>query len=342
MEQAKDSQKSDKEIPKSKSNIMREIKIERVVLNCGALADKLEKSKKLLGLITGKKVKEVASTKRIPAFGIRPGLPTGCIVTLRGKEKGELLKRLFEAVENKIKKKQIKENHFSFGIKEYLEIPGMEYNRDIGILGLDEMCCGETSRRLGHEYLFQMMVEQNLELFASIKFERIVTACPHCFNTLKNEYPQFGGQYKVQHLTEFLAEKSIHEYAISPNGNGLEGRLTFHDSCYLGRYNQILDEPRQLLENANVDHLEMSKKGYKSFCCGGGGGQMWMETDPNTRINHRRLNDALEIGAEIVTTACPYCLLMFDDAIRSKGLGDQIRVMDVAEVLVNKLGVDQE
>jgi Fe-S oxidoreductase len=118
--------------------------------------------------------------------------------------------------------------------------------------------------------------------------------------------------------------------------------LTFHDSCYLGRYNQVLNEPRQLLENAKVDQVEMSKKGTDSFCCGGGGGQMWMETDPNTRINHRRLNDALEIGAEIVTTACPYCLLMFDDAIRSKGLGDQIQVMDVAEVLVNKLSLDQE
>jgi Fe-S oxidoreductase len=217
-----------------------------------------------------------------------------------------------------------------------------EIQVEFGILGLDEMCCGETSRRLGHEYLFQMMVEQNLELFASIKFNRIVTACPHCFNTLKNEYPQFGGQYKVQHLTEFLVEKNVHDYAISSNGNGLEGRLTFHDSCYLGRYNQVLNEPRQLLENAKVDQVEMSKKGTDSFCCGGGGGQMWMETDPNTRINHRRLNDALEIGAEIVTTACPYCLLMFDDAIRSKGLGDQIQVMDVAEVLVNKLSLDQE
>ncbi len=216
-----------------------------------------------------------------------------------------------------------------------------EANVEFGFLGLDEMCCGETSRRLGHEYLFQMMVEQNLELFASLKFNRIVTACPHCFNTLKNEYPQFGGNYQVQHLTEFLVGKPIPESAFSPDGNGLDGRLTFHDSCYLGRYNQIIDEPRQLLENAKVNQVEMIKKGENSFCCGGGGGQMWMETDPNTRINHRRLNDALATGAEIVATACPYCLLMFDDAIRSKGLGDQIQVMDVAEVLVNQLGGDR-
>ena len=213
---------------------------------------------------------------------------------------------------------------------------------EFGVLGLDEMCCGETSRRLGHEYLFQMMVEQNLELFASLKFNRIVTACPHCFNTLKNEYPQFGSHYKVQHLTEFLAESPIQDSAFSPNGNDLNGRLTFHDSCYLGRYNQVYKEPRQLLNNAKVEPVEMSKKGENSFCCGGGGGQMWMETDPNTRINHRRLNDAIETGADVVATACPYCLSMFDDAIRSKGLGDQIQVMDIAEVMVNQLGGDLE
>jgi Fe-S oxidoreductase len=213
---------------------------------------------------------------------------------------------------------------------------------EFGVLGLDEMCCGETSRRLGHEYLFQMMVEQNLELFASVKFDRIVTACPHCFNTLKNEYPQFGGHFKVQHLTEFLAERPIQESAFSPNGNDLNGRLTFQDSCYLGRYNQVYKEPRQLLDTAKVEVIEMSKKGENSFCCGGGGGQMWMETDPNTRINHRRLNDAIETGADVVATACPYCLLMFDDAIRSKGLGDQIQVMDIAEIMVNQLEGDRE
>ncbi|MBE9473406.1 MAG: (Fe-S)-binding protein, partial [Chloroflexi bacterium] len=213
---------------------------------------------------------------------------------------------------------------------------------EFGVFGLDEMCCGDTSRRLGHEYLFQMMVEQNLELFASVKFNRIVTGCPHCYNTLKNEYPQFGGHYKVQHLTEFLAERPIQESVSSPNGNDLNGRLTFQDSCYLGRYNQVYKEPRQLLKNANVDPVEMNKKGENSFCCGGGGGQMWMETDPNTRINHRRLNDAIETGADVVATACPYCLLMFDDAIRSKGLGDQIQVMDVVEVMVKQLGGDRE
>jgi Fe-S oxidoreductase len=158
---------------------------------------------------------------------------------------------------------------------------------------------------------------------------------------LQNEYPQFGDQLEVQHLTEFLADH-LQESDFSPNRNGLEGRLTFHDSCYLGRYNQIYGEPRQLLNDAKIDLAEMSKKGGDSFCCGGGGGQMWMETDANTRVNHRRLDDALDTGANVVATACPYCLLMFDDAIRSKGLGEQIQVMDVAEVLVSQLGDDQE
>jgi Fe-S oxidoreductase len=208
---------------------------------------------------------------------------------------------------------------------------------EFGILGLDEMCCGETVRRLGHEYLFQMLAEQNIEAFGRIKFNRIVTACPHCFNTLKNEYPQFGSQYQVQHLTEFLAELPLDNETRPNDGNGSKSRLAFHDSCYLGRYNQIYKQPRQLLAQANIEPLEMSRKGKDSFCCGGGGGQMWMETDPNTRINHRRLDEALDVGAEVVATACPYCLLMFDDAIRSKGLTDQIQVMDVAEVITEQL-----
>ncbi len=209
---------------------------------------------------------------------------------------------------------------------------------DFGVLGLDEMCCGETSRRLGHEYLFQMMVEQNLEIFNSIKFKRIVTNCPHCFNTLKNEYPQFGGDFVVQHLTEYLADLPVRSLNPSTNGH----QLTFHDSCYLGRYNQVYEQPRTLLSNSNLSWVEMNRSGENSFCCGGGGGQMWMETDANTRINHRRLADAIDSGADIVTTACPYCLLMFDDAIRSKGMGDQIQVMDLAEVIVNQIDDKEE
>ena len=208
---------------------------------------------------------------------------------------------------------------------------------DFAVLGFDEMCCGETARRLGNEYMFQEFAKQNIETLSKVKFNRIVSQCPHCYNTLKNEYPSFGGRYIVQHYTEYLAGLSLPLTDIPPNGNGLKGRLTFHDSCYLGRYNQIYSEPRRLLEQANVDRVEMDQHKENSFCCGGGGGQMWLETDPNTRINHRRLQNALDVKADIVATACPYCLLMFDDALRTKGLSDQIQVLDVAEVLARQL-----
>ncbi len=209
---------------------------------------------------------------------------------------------------------------------------------DFGVLGFDETCCGETARRMGNEYLFQVFAEQNLEAMSKLKFKRIVTQCPHCFNTLKNEYPQFGSTYKVQHYTEFLQELKLNE-VLAPNGQKLEGRLTYHDSCYLGRYNQVYQPPRSLLKSANLAPVELPRTGENSFCCGGGGGQMWLETDPNTRINHRRLGDALKVKADVVATACPYCLIMFDDAIRSKGLGDQIQVMDIAEILEKQLSV---
>lgn len=203
---------------------------------------------------------------------------------------------------------------------------------DFAVLGFDEMCCGETARRMGHEYMFQEMARQNIETLQKVKFQRIVTQCPHCFNTLKNEYPQLGGDFKVQHYTEFLAELDLPQF--SPNGHE---RVTFHDSCYLGRYNQLLAQPRQLLKEAGIPIVEMPRHGMNSLCCGGGGGQMWMETDANTRINHVRLKDAQAVSAGVVATACPYCLLMFDDAIRSKGLGEQVQVMDVAEMLEKRL-----
>ena len=206
-------------------------------------------------------------------------------------------------------------------------------NVDFALLGFDEMCCGETARRMGHEYLFQTFAEQNIETFNKIKFNRIVTQCPHCFNTLKNEYPQMGGNFRVQHYTEFLAELALPWEGISPNGNGVQGQVSYHDSCYLGRYNRIYQQPRQLLRQARVSTVEMRRREENSFCCGGGGGQMWLETDAETRINQQRLKDAVSVKADVVATACPYCLLMFDDAIRSKGLGETMQVLDVAEVL---------
>jgi Fe-S oxidoreductase/nitrate reductase gamma subunit len=204
---------------------------------------------------------------------------------------------------------------------------------DFGTLGLDEACCGDAARRLGHEYLFQMLAEQNIETFAQVKFKRIVTQCPHCYNTLKNEYPQLGAKFTVLHYTELLEELALPAASQAASGNGQARKLTYHDPCYLGRHNQVFASPRQLLADAGQTPLEMPRKMENSLCCGGGGGQMWQEMEAETRINLIRLQEALDTGAETIATACPYCLLMFDDAIRSKGIGEQVKVMDIAEIL---------
>ncbi|MFC2028337.1 heterodisulfide reductase-related iron-sulfur binding cluster [Chloroflexota bacterium] len=201
---------------------------------------------------------------------------------------------------------------------------------DFAVLGFDEMCCGETARRMGHEYIFQEFAKQNIESFGKIKFNRILTSCPHCFNTLKNEYPQMEGDYLVQHYSEYLAEKDLTDLVQSTS----KTTLTFHDSCYLGRYNKVYNAPRKLLDEKGVNRVEMKRQKEDAFCCGGGGGGMWMEVDANTRINHRRLLDAMDVKAEVVATSCPYCLTMMEDAINSKGLGGEVRVLDIAEILV--------
>jgi Fe-S oxidoreductase len=203
---------------------------------------------------------------------------------------------------------------------------------DFGVLGFDESCCGETARRLGHEYIFQVMAEQNIAIFNEIQFQRIVTTCPHCFNTLKNEYPQMGGEFQVFHYSELLRDLLV-DGKLSSNGQQKSRSIAYHDSCYLGRYNGIYKAPRDVLDNANTKQVELSRKGENSFCCGGGGGMMWMETDPNTRINNHRLQEVLDAKIDTVATACPYCLTMFDDAIRTKAVGEQVKVLDIVEIL---------
>jgi len=208
---------------------------------------------------------------------------------------------------------------------------------DFGILGPAEACCGETARRLGHEYLFQVMAEENIATFNSISFNKIVTPCAHCFNTLKNEYPQFGGNYAVLHHTELLAEL-LRENRIKFGKNGDNRSFTFHDSCYLGRYNKIYEDPRQILNTIPGLELTEMPRSKKNAFCGGGGGHMWMEIDPDTRINHRRLDEVVnQAQADTVITACPYCLIMFEDAISSKGIGETVKAMDIAEIISNNM-----
>jgi Fe-S oxidoreductase/nitrate reductase gamma subunit len=211
-----------------------------------------------------------------------------------------------------------------------LQKAGIEF----AILGSNEGCCGETARRMGHEYVFQVMAEENIATFESVEFNRMITPCAHCFNTLRNEYPRFGADFEVLHHTEFLSELT-QAGKLSLNGELAGKRITFHDSCYIGRYNDIYDQPRQVLDQLEgVERTEMQRNRKNGFCCGGGGGHMWMETDPNTRINQKRLEQVMEEAeAELVVTSCPYCLIMFDDAIRSKGVGDQVAALDIAEAI---------
>lgn len=210
---------------------------------------------------------------------------------------------------------------------------------DFAMLGTAEMCCGETARRLGHEYIFQVMAEENIAMLNGLKFDRLVTPCAHCFNSFKNEYPAFGADFHILHHSELLSEL-VADGSLAPAGSAVEGVFTYHDSCYLGRYNQVYDPPRKVLEAVNgAEIVELERNRESGFCCGGGGGHMWMETDPNTRINQQRLSEVLNAdGVDTVVTACPYCMIMFDDALRSKGMGDEIVVKDVVEVLGSGLG----
>ncbi len=204
------------------------------------------------------------------------------------------------------------------------------------ILGKEEKCTGDPARRLGNEYLAQILMRQNVETLKKYDVKKIVTACPHCFNSLLNEYPDFGGDYEVIHHTQLLAE--LMERGVLKPREALSGKYTYHDSCYLARYNGTVEEPRRILSGLpGASAVEMERHGDKGFCCGAGGARMWMEEDVGKRVNVARLEQALETAAEAVATACPYCLIMFDDAAKSEnqeGLGRY----DLVELLEKALG----
>ena len=202
----------------------------------------------------------------------------------------------------------------------------------VGILGTEESCCGEPARRLGNEYLFQIQAGKNIERMKSYNVRKIVTACPHCYNTIKNEYPDFGGEFEVIDHTQFIANLlnegrlRIHE--------GERIVVTYHDPCCLGRYNGIYELPRQILNNMpDVTVVEMKLNRERSFCCGGGGGHMWLEENFGRRIGEMRFEQAIDTGAQILATACPFCLQMFDDATKAKDVDDSPKIMDIAELI---------
>jgi Fe-S oxidoreductase len=207
---------------------------------------------------------------------------------------------------------------------------------NFGILGAEESCCGEPARRLGNEYLFQMQAEKNIEILKNYGIKRIVTACPHGYNILKNEYPQFGGNYEVIHHTELIAQLIKEgKLKVKKNRNEL---VTYHDACYLGRYNDIYNQPRQIIKAVpGLDMVEMERNRRRAFCCGGGGGHMWLEEQEGNRINEMRTEQALETGVQTVITACPLCLQMFEDGIKAKAAEEQLKVMDIAELLAAQI-----
>src|SRR5918999_1341898 len=215
-----------------------------------------------------------------------------------------------------------------------LEAAGVRY----AVLGQEESCTGDPARRMGNEYVYQMLAMQNVETLSRYRPKTIVTACPHCFNTLGNEYAQFGGRYEVVHHSRFLA-RLVDEGRLRPE-SPRSASLTFHDSCYLTRYNGVVMEPRRVLDAVpGVELREMERSGKNTFCCGAGGGRMWMEEDRGTRINAERTRQALETGAEGVATACPFCLVMMRDGLADapRGRGAGVEVQDIAEVLAASL-----
>jgi Fe-S oxidoreductase len=211
---------------------------------------------------------------------------------------------------------------------------------DFAILGTEEMCCGETARRMGNEYLAQTLMQGNVDVMKNYKFNRILTLCPHCLNTLKDEYPQFGGNYKVIHHSQLLADLLQTGRIRTPKGLDGKGPITYHDSCYLGRYHDIYDEPRRVLQSIpGAQLVEMDRHHHKSFCCGAGGGRMWLEETVGVRINEKRTEAAIEAGAKTISTACPYCLTMFEDGAKAKAKGeeDKLQVVDLAELIAQGL-----
>ncbi len=201
---------------------------------------------------------------------------------------------------------------------------------DFAILGVEEMCCGETARRMGNEYLAQTLIESNIENLNKYRFNRILTTCPHGFNTFSVEYPQFGYEKPVVHHSQFLLELA-EAGKLAGSGNGSKG--VYHDSCYLGRYNGIIDEPRELIKKSGAGALaEFDRRGKRSFCCGAGGGRMWMEETIGKRINEERVDEALTLGIDTIYTACPFCLTMFEDGLKAREKEEEIKVRDIAEI----------
>lgn len=209
------------------------------------------------------------------------------------------------------------------------------------VLGQEEACTGDPARRAGNEFLFQMQAAANIQVLNGYNIKKIVTSCPHCYNTIKNEYRDLGGSYEVVHHSEFL-NQLIQEGRLKINDNDIfkNTKITYHDSCYLGRSNQIFDAPRQLIESLQADLVEMERHKQNGFCCGAGGAQMFKEPETgNKDINIERTEEAIRTNAKIIASACPFCLTMLSDGIKNKEQEENVNVLDLAELIARSKNI---
>jgi len=207
------------------------------------------------------------------------------------------------------------------------------------ILGKEEACTGDPARRAGNEFLFQMMAYQNIQVLNGYDIKKIVTTCPHCFNTLKNEYPELGGTYEVIHHTTLLQELINEGKIVLKEGGTFKGKkISYHDSCYLGRANDIYEAPRKVLEALDAELVEMKRCRTNGLCCGAGGAQMFKEDEPgNSRINMDRADEALETGAKFIAAACPFCNTMMSDGVKNREKEAEVAVLDIAEMIAESM-----
>ena len=212
---------------------------------------------------------------------------------------------------------------------------------NFAVLGSEEACTGDPARRGGNEFLFQMQAVANIQVLNGYDIKKIVTACPHCFNTIKNEYPELGGNYEVVHHSTFLQQLINDGKVALKDGGEFNGKkITYHDSCYLGRANNVYEAPRNVLEALDAELVEMKRCKTKGLCCGAGGAQMFKDAEPgNKEINIERTEEALATGADIIASACPFCMTMMSDGVKNKEKENEVKVLDLAELIAQGEGL---